>query len=241
MNFAWALLALPLAAQAADPAPVRIAPFSAQPAGAVQKPWGLFGLPGKPETPQTDIHVEPIDGKQVLAVRTDSSYGNAIFPWPAGAPAPHKLQWSWRLDEALKRSDLKTKSGDDVALKLCVLFDMPLEALPWAERTYIRMARSSLRQPIPSASICYIWDTQLPVGTTLPNAFTQRLRYVVVDTGPATKRWTPHTVDVKADFLRLFGGETHTLPPIIGIGIGGDADNTQGRSLGFVGDVQALP
>lgn len=234
-----AAAALSASAWAADP--VRIAAFSHHASGPVQKPWAVFGLPGKPETPTTDIHIEQQDGKQVLAVRTESSYGNAFFPWPQGAAAPTKLQWSWRLDEGLKRSNLAAKSGDDVALKLCVLFDMPLEALSWAERTYIKLARSSLRQPIPSASVCYIWDTQLAVGTTLPNAFTSRPKYVVVDTGPASKRWMPHTVDVKADFLRLFGSETQTLPPVIGIGIGGDADNTQGRSLGFVSDAQALP
>ena len=37
-----------------------------------------------------------------------------------------------------------------------------------------------------------------------------------------------------ADFVRLFGDECKTVPPLVGVAIGADADNTKTRSVGFV-------
>jgi hypothetical protein len=237
---AFAPLLISGSARAADGDLAHLIPaFSAQAPGTVQKPWVVQGLLGKPDKPVTDIRVEYVDGKRALALRTQASYGAASFVWPQGTPAPARLSWSWRLDEALAHSDLRTKEGDDAALKLCLLFDLPIEKLKWVDRATMQMLRARFNQPIPSATICYVWDSQLAVGTTLPNAFSSRMRYIVVDTGPATQRWMPHTVDVKADFMRLFGSEVSTLPPLIAVAVGADADNTQGRSLGFVSDLSA--
>jgi hypothetical protein len=39
---------------------------------------------------------------------------------------------------------------------------------------------------------------------------------------------------VAADFLRAFGDETTTVPPLTGVAVGADADNTGGRSLAHI-------
>lgn len=227
------------ASQAAEPK--QLAPFSAQNLGEPQMPWKLAGLPGKPERVVTDFKIAVVDGKKVLSVKTDKSYGNAIHEW-ADASAPiAKLRWSWRLDSALGKSDITTKSGDDVALKVCVLFNMPTAKLSMGERFKLATARNIAAQALPSATICYLWDTSLAVGTYGPNPFSERVRYVVMASGPARAQWLSHTVDVAADFAKYFGHESATLPPVMGIAVGGDADNTQGTSLGHVGDVQLLP
>ena len=37
-----------------------------------------------------------------------------------------------------------------------------------------------------------------------------------------------------ADYLKLFADESQSVPPIVGIAIGADSDNTHTRSLGYV-------
>jgi hypothetical protein len=46
---------------------------------------------------------------------------------------------------------------------------------------------------------------------------------------------------VRADFLLLFGDESRTVPAIVGVGIGADADNTQGHSLSYIADLMLKP
>ena len=68
--------------------------------------------------------------------------------------AGSQLRWSWSLERGLTHSDLRTRDGDDVALKVCVLFDMPLDGLPLGERTRMRMARSISGEHLPAATLC---------------------------------------------------------------------------------------
>ena len=46
---------------------------------------------------------------------------------------------------------------------------------------------------------------------------------------------------IGADFLQLFGDETSTVPPVVAIVVGADADNTAGTSLGYIGDLTLTP
>jgi hypothetical protein len=104
------------------------------------------------------------------------------------------------------------------------------------------MARAVKGEKLPSATLCYVWDHQLPAGSQLPNAFTKRLRYVVLDSGEKQLgQWVAHERDLVADFMRAFGQEADGMPPLIAIAVGADSDNTQSGSLGYLGDVVLTP
>ena len=106
----------------------------------------------------------------------------------------------------------------------------------------MRPACSKTTEPVPAATVCYVWDAKLPAGTTLDNAFTKRMRYMVVRSGPQKlNQWSSEKRDVVADFTQLFGNESDTVPPIIGIAIGADSDNTKSRSVGYVTGVALEP
>ena len=118
----------------------------------------------------------------------------------------------------------------------------PLDGLALTERTLMRIARSVSGEPLPAASLCYVWDATLPAGTLLPNAFSARVRYLVVngvETPPG--RWVSHERRLSKDFLMAFGHEASSVPPLIAIALGADSDNTGGSSLGYVGDVTLSP
>ena len=196
----------------------------------------------------TDFKVMALDGQQVLRVEASKSYGNLVHALPAGfVPAPGvQLRWRWRLDQPVVDADLRRREGDDVALKVCALFDQPLERLNLLDRTVLRIARAASAENLPSATLCYVWDPLLTPGTVLLNAYTARVRLVVVDGGQQQQQqrlgqWSSHARDLTADFRRAFGEEGATVPPLSAVLVGADADNTAGRSLGYVGDLTLSP
>lgn len=203
-------------------------------------PWHVAGLP-KQSKPFTRFTLTELDGQRVLRIEVDASYGNLVHMLPPGE-AGRFLSWRWRVDLPNERANLRTKAGDDSAVEVCVMFDMPLQAVPFVERQLVRLARSQSTDLLPSATVCYVWDAHFPVGTVLDNAYTRRVRLIVLrgaDTAPKT--WRSEKRDVRADFLRLFGDEATEVPRIIGVAIAADADNTQGRSLAYIADLVFEP
>ncbi|MBX3588922.1 MAG: DUF3047 domain-containing protein [Ramlibacter sp.] len=219
-----------------------LAPFSAAPGPAAPAPWRVAGLPGG-KVPLARITLAEVDGTRVAKLATAGAYGTLVHDITPWVPSPGAtLAWRWRLDQPLAHADLRTREGDDAALKVCVMFDLPLSALPFGERTLLRMARAISAEPLPAATLCYVWDPALPAGTTLPNAYSARVRWRVLD-GPASplRQWRSHRQNLSADFLQAFGHESTTVPPILAVVIGADSDNTAGTSLAYVGDLRLEP
>lgn len=203
-------------------------------------PWKVVGLPRQAK-PFTRFSVVELEGYHALRVETASSYGNLVHPLDL-AVAPHHLVWDWRVDEPLLNADIRTREGEDIAMKVCALWDMPIERVPFLDRQVLRFARSRTNEAVPAATVCYVWDMQMPVGTELASPYTSRIRYIVLrGGGDALHHWEHERRDIAADFIKLFGTETQDLPPLIGIAVGADADNTRSHSLGHAASVQLEP
>lgn len=216
-----------------------VQPFSKAAVGeALPAPWRVVAFPGGGRA-LTRFSIEAIGPDRVLRIAADKSYGNALHEVkPVVLGAGSTLKWSWRLEKPLRLANLKSRDGDDVALKVCALFDLSLDKLGFVERNVMRMARSRSSDPIPAATLCYVWDHLLPEGSRLPNIYSQRLRFVVLNSGDkALGQWQTHERDLAADFKQAFGHEADEMPPLVAIAVGADADNTGDSSLAYVGDI----
>lgn len=225
---------------AADPVlqPWRAAEGSAT---EVAPPWTLALLPGQ-SLPATRFRMDMLDGMPTLRIEAEASYGNLVHPL-AGAPGRGRLAWRWRVDRLNTAADLRRRDADDTSVKLCVLFDMPIAQVPFVERQVLRLARIRSKQPLPAATVCYVWDARLPEGSAVDNAYSRRVRMLVLRSGPAAGAglWQREQRDIGADFLRLFGDESPTVPPLLAIAVGADADNTRGSSLAHLADLVLSP
>ncbi len=195
-------------------------------------PWQFRGLPEQ-KPPKTRFAAVDLDGTRVLRVAADKAYGTLVHPLQGAAAGT--LSWRWRVDEPVAGADLRTKPGDDAALKVCASFDMPLARVPFLERQLLRLASSRVGQPLPTATLCYVWDAGLPAGTLLRNAHTARVRFITAQGALGT--WRSERRDLAADFRRAFGDESDTVPPLTAVLIGADADNTGGRSIAHLDDL----
>ena len=98
------------------------------------------------------------------------------------------------------------------------------------------------RQAEPVTGFSIVWDSKLPRDTELVSTYTGRLRYLVLrGAGDPLQRWAQERRDIAADFLRLFGADTNRLPPLVGVAVGADADNTRLHSLGHLADLRFEP
>ena len=143
---------------------IALAPFSAASGDQPPSPWRVVGVPGG-KIPLTAYALADIDGRKVLRVEAIKSYGNLVHPLAGQVPdVGSRLRWRWRLDEPLRGTDLRRREGDDSPLKVCALFDMPLDKLGLIERNLLRLARGSTGEKLPSATLCYVWDNTLAPG-----------------------------------------------------------------------------
>jgi hypothetical protein len=207
-------------------------------------PWRVVGLPQQnPESkPFTKFSIETVQGKRALRIDADHSYGNLFHPVSAG-DGQHTLAWSWRVDKLNDAADLTERRGDDTTIKVCAMFDEPLDAVPFIERQIIKSARGRTSDPVPGATVSYVWDNALSAGTLIDSPFTRRLRYIVLKSGPnGVGQWQSEKRDLNADFKRAFGDEMpDKVPPLIGVAIGADSDNTKQHTVAHAADVVLAP
>jgi hypothetical protein len=75
----------------------------------------------------------------------------------------------------------------------------------------------------------YVWSTTLPSGTVLASPFNQNTKLIVLQSGSKNVgHWLTETVNVREDYLKVFNA---VPPPVVGIAILSDADNTESRAV----------
>ena len=138
------------------------------------------------------------------------------------------LCWRWRVDAPLVKADMATKAGDDYAARVYVSFAMPKSELGFATRMKLKLARSIYGDSVPDAAINYVWDNRYPVGTRKPNAYTDRTRMIVAESGAANAgKWVEARHDVQMDVVAEFSSEQ---AQIIQLSVATDTDNTGERA-----------
>lgn len=153
-------------------------------------------------------------------------------------PPWRPAQWRWRIIDAVDGSDLYRKSGDDFPARVYVLFDYDLGRLPFLTRWKLRFARLAYGDSVPGAALCYVPAGQVARETIVPNAYTERVRMIVVDDDAIDKGWRVFERDVVRDFEAAFG---EPAPRIIGIAIATDTDDTGETARTWFGDLTLSP
>jgi hypothetical protein len=98
------------------------------------------------------------------------------------------------------------------------------------------LSRALTGEEMPYATLMYVWSNQLPVGTVIINPRTDRVRKIVVESGPQRlKQWLRYERQIRADFEKAFG---EPPGPLIGLAIMTDTDNTQGQARAWYGDIR---
>lgn len=197
--------------------------------------WTPQALPGVER--QTTWREARIDGVPAIEAIADVAASGLTHEvdWPGDST----LKWRWQVSRSVKNANLRKKSGDDFAARLYVIFDPPDAQLSLVDRTRLAIGRKLFGNDLPRAALCYVWSTKEAVGTIAPNAYTARVRMIVLDQGDThAGEWREHRRDLAADYRVAFGYAQ--TPRIIGLSLMSDTDNTgdkvTARFAGLVGE-----
>lgn len=231
------LVSLGLICVAAAHAQADVAAFSTgAPGTALAASWRATILPKVPR----ETRYRLVDDAGTTVLRADaagsmSGLSHALRIDPAGRP---HLEWRWKVSGMLMKSAFGTRAGDDFPARVYVLFDYDIAKLPFAARMKLKLGRAMYGEAVPAAGLCYVWDAKAPVGTTGWSPYTDRLRVIVVTSGASQAgQWVSVQRDVVADFRAAFG---ENPPPISGVALATDTDNTGESVTAWYGDVRFI-
>ena len=215
--------------------PSQLTPFSkAAPGTAPPAGWKHQVLPKVKQANRFALVAD--EGVTVLQVSSKASASSWLAPLNVPPSQASILRWRWKVSQSLPASDLRSKEGDDYAARLYVTFDLPLERLSGLDQLRIESARLISGTDIPAASICYVWGHAQAVGAHGPNPYTDRVHMKVLDSGPEhAGQWRELRVNLAQDWAQAFGGP---MPPVNGIALSADTDNSGSSVQAWFGDVR---
>ena len=176
------------------------------------------------------------DGQQVVvkAVSRQSSSGltREITIDPQEYPV---IQWQWKVENILQKGDVAQKSGDDYPARLYITFQYDSSKVGFFEKAKFETIRLIYGQYPPIGAINYIWESKSPIGTMVPNPYTDRVYMFVTESGSdKLNQWVTEERNVYEDYKKAFGEDP---PNISGVAIMTDTDNTKESAIAYFGDI----
>jgi hypothetical protein len=202
------------------------------PPGAIDDRWHAVPLPGKVATRYELAHKEGRPAVLAVADRSASLWRRRIEPSQATLG---EVSFSWWAQSLLEQASVADVHREDATARVVFGFGGDHARLPMRTRMSFDLAEALTGERPPYATLMYVWDASAPVGSVIVNPRSDRIRKIVVDSGPqGLRRWRDHRRDLAADFRRAFGEEPGTLQSVA---LMTDSDNTRSRARTWYGEV----
>ncbi len=227
------LLIAPVAARAESPSVIEVAKFSSGTVGqAIPDGWKPLTFKKVPK--HTSYEVVKDGGVTIVKAVSEASASGLIKPVAIDPKEYPIVRWRWKVDNVLQRSDVALKEGDDYAARLYITFEYEPDRVGFGKKLKFK-AGQVIFGDIPIGALNYIWETKVPVGTIIDNAYTDFAKMIVVESGPQKVGiWVDEERNIYEDYKRAFGEE----PPMInGVAIMSDTDNTKEQVTAYYGDI----
>lgn len=204
--------------------------------GPAAPAWGHKTFPGKVPTRFAYARHE---GRDAMSVQANAS---ASMLWQVLRIEPHELghvRFSWKVPELIAQADLALRDRDDAPVRIVLAFEGDRARFSPADAALSELARAITGEPMPYATLMYVWGNRRAPGTVVRSPRTSRVRTLVVESGPhRLNRWLDYERDIRADYQRAFGEAPGAL---VGIAIMTDSDNTKSRTQAWYGPVHLVP
>jgi hypothetical protein len=204
--------------------------------GPTAPAWDHRTFPGKAATRFAYAHHEGRDAIAVQANASASMLRQVLRIEPAQLGRVH---FSWKVPELIAQADLGLRDRDDAPVRIVLAFDGDRSRFSPADAALSDLAHALTGEPLPYATLMYVWGNRREPGTVIRSPRTSRVRTLVVESGPhRLNRWLDYERDIRADFRHAFGEAPGAL---VGIAIMTDSDNTKSRAQAWYGLVRFVP
>jgi len=183
----------------------------------------------------TEYRLVEDNGTTVVRAQSDASASGWIRKMRIDPRKYPVIQWRWRATGIYENGDVTRKSGDDYPARIYIAFEYDPDKVGFWERAKFKTIKVIHGEYPPIGAINYIWASNAPEGKMVPNAYTDRVRMVVVESGKKTAgTWVSESRNILEDYKAAFGED----PPMIrGIAIMTDSDNTGESTVTYYGDI----
>lgn len=179
------------------------------------KAEGLAGWESKSFHGITEYRLLNEEGRTVVKASSHNS-ASVLIRKISFQPSKYRyLRWNWKIAHTINGGDEKTKSGDDYAARVYIVFP---------GRYFWQMK-----------AINYIWANKLTKGDFVSSAYAADSKMVAVESGNGKAgQWRSEQRDLFADYRTLFGTDP---PEAKAIAIMTDTDNTGDSAEAWYGDI----
>jgi hypothetical protein len=163
----------------------------------------------------TSYSLEQNNGITVLRAQATGTASGLYRTVTVNASSKPILTWSWKIQQTVTSENPFLKSGDDFVARLYVIFP---GGYFWQTRALV-----------------YVWSDKLPVGTVIPNVYTEHAAIIVVESGNRyAETWRHESRNYVEDFRSYF----HSAPPDPkAVAIMTDGDNTGSEAIAWYGEI----
>ncbi|WP_298451623.1 DUF3047 domain-containing protein [uncultured Marinobacter sp.] len=220
------LASLPLLAQEAT-----LPPFSKM--ESLTDGWEPLEFPNIDQHSHYELTRE--NGAQVVKAQTSGGASGLITRLNIMPEDSPMLSWRWKVSNVFAKGDARKKSGDDYPARIYVAFEFEPEKAGFFERAKRKTVEVLFGEELPGNALNYIWANTLPEGEFIANPYTDKTMMIAVNSGSGNAgEWVTIERDIMADYRKAFG---ENPPPIRGIAIMSDSDNTGEQASAWYGDI----
>ena len=194
--------------------------------------WHLHLLPGKrPTHYQLDQH----EGRSVVLATSERAVSLFRKNERIDADQLGVLRFSWKVPRLISGADLAQRDKADSPARLVLAFEGDRSNFSMKNSMLSELSLALTGEPMPYATLMYVWSNHEPLNTVLKDPNTDRIRKLVVASGPSQlNQWLHVERDVRADFVQAFGEAPGAL---LSMGLMTDTDNTQSSARAYYGPV----
>ena len=200
--------------------------------------WDGMQFPNKESTRYALDQQAPVDARGFRSALRAQANASASMLHTSLNISPEELKhvhFSWLVPALIEGADLATRQGDDSPVRLVLAFEGDRGNFSAKDAALNELTRLVTGKEMPYATLMYVWCNKRPVGSVIHNARTNRIRKIVIESGPqGLKQWRNYERDIRADFEAAFGEAPGAL---VGIGIMTDSDNTQSQTQAWYGKI----
>lgn len=195
--------------------------------------WEAVTLPGKV---RTAFSLEKHGQREALSAHAQSSASYLRQRVHIPPDQLGRLQFDWQVDNLMAQADMAEADREDSPVRLILAFEGDRSRFSAKNAMLSDLTEALTGEPLPYATLMYVWANHRPVGAVIVNPRTDRVRKLVVESGAQRlKQWLSYQRDVRADFEKAFGEAPGAL---LGIAIMTDSDNTRSQVRAWYGDIR---
>ena len=194
--------------------------------------WRHFPLPGKTATVY-DFGRQ--DGREALTAKAGISASIMRREVNIAAANLNVVNFSWQVPELIQGADLAERDLDDSPARIVLVFEGDKSKFSAKNAMLSELAHVMTGEPLPYATLMYVWCNKRQPGSVVINPRTDRIRSVVVESGTNNLRqWLDYQRNIRSDYEKAFGEAPGNL---ISVGIMTDSDNTKTQATAAYGKV----